>query len=77
MTQFERHIAIVDSRQIGKDIDAKGILRVAVENSGSAADRLRPEAGARPVGDGDVERDAENRDIDPGQVAAVAPPHER
>ena len=74
--QVERHVAVVDGGEVVEDVDAERILRVAVEDRRGAADRLRAEAGARPVGHRHVERDAEDGEVDAGQVAAVAPPHE-
>ena len=77
IVQVERHVAVIDRREVGEDVEAEGILRVAVEDRRGAADRLRAEARARPVGHRHVERDAEDREVDAGQVAAVAPAHER
>ena len=74
--QVERHVAVVDRGELVEDVEAEGILRIAVEDRRGAADRLRTEAGARPVRHRHVERDAEDREIDAGQVAAVAPAHE-
>ena len=76
IVQVERDVAVVDRGEVVEDVEAERILRVAVEDRRGAADRLRAEARARPVGHGHVERDAEDGEIDAGQVAAVAPPHE-
>ena len=73
----EHAVAIVDDCQGRERVVAQGILRVAVEDGAGTADRLRPEAGTRPVGDRRVERDAPDRDVDVGQIAAVAAAHER
>src|SRR5690606_35487078 len=72
----ERAVAMVDHGHGGEGIDAEGILRVAVEDRRGAADRLRPEARARPVGDGRVEGDAPDHRVDARKLAAVAPAHE-
>ena len=72
----ERAVAVVDHGEGGERVDAERILRIAVEDRRGTPDRLRPEAGARPVGDGAVEGDAEDHRIDPGELPAVAPAHE-
>ena len=74
--QVERDVAVIDRGELAENVDPEGVLRVAVEDRRGAADRLRPEAGARPVRHRHVERDAEDREIHAGQVAAVAPAHE-
>ena len=74
---IEGDIAVVDRRKLLVEIEAKRVLRIAVENGRRAADRLRTEARPRPVRDRNVERDPEDREVDAGQIAAVTPPHER
>ena len=72
----EAAVAIVDHGECGERVTAERVLRVAVEDGRGPPDRLRPEAGARAVGDGGVERDAPDRDVDPSEIAAVAAAHE-
>ena len=74
--EVERGVAVVDDRERRERVEAERILRIAVEDRRGAADRLRPEARARPVGRRLVERDAPDHRIDAGEVARVAPPHE-
>ena len=47
--EIERAVAIVDDRQRFERVEAEGILRIAVEDRRSPADRLRPKAGAGAV----------------------------
>jgi hypothetical protein len=75
--KIERDVAVVHNGEFPEDVDPERILRIAVEDGRGAADRLRPEAGARAVGDGHVERDAEHGEIHAGEVAAVTAAHER
>ncbi len=74
--EVERDVPMIDGGDVFENVEAEGVLRVAVEDRRSAADRLRTEAGARAVGDRHVERHAENGEVDAGQVAAVAAAHE-
>ena len=72
----EQAVAIVDDGQLVERIDVERILRIAVHDRGGAADRLRPEAGARPVGHGRVERNAPDDRVGALDVLGVFAPHE-
>ena len=54
----------------------KRILRIVVEDRRGAPDRLRSEAGARPVGHGRVEGDAPDHGVGTLHVLRVFAPHE-
>ena len=68
-------IAIIDHRQRVERIAPQRILRIAVEDRGSPADRLRPETRTWPVRRCRIERDAKNGCIHAGKFPAISPPH--
>ena len=72
----EGTVAIVDDRERLERVAAERVLRVAAQDRRGPADGLRPEAGAGAVADRRVEGDAPDRDVDTGQLAAVAAAHE-
>src|SRR5690606_1899501 len=69
-------VADIDRGELFVKIEAKRILRIALEDRGGRADRARAEARARPVRGGGVERHAPDREIGALRVFRVAPPHE-
>ena len=72
----EHKIAVIDHRQALKHLDPGREMRRPGEIGRGPADRLRAKAGAWPVAGGEIEGDAGDGDIDVGEVAAIAPPHE-
>ena len=72
----EQAIAIVDHRHCLEQLAVEGILRIVVEDRRGAADRLRPEARARPVGHRGVEGDTPHDRVRALDVLGVAPSHE-
>ena len=72
----EQAVAIVDDRQRLEQVAVERILRVVVEDRRGAADRLRPEARARPVGDGGVERNAPDDRVRALHVLGISAAHE-
>ncbi len=62
----ERHVADVGRLQFRHRRDAVGV--VERPDPLDVADRPRPEARARAVGDGEVHRHADQRHIDPGEL---------
>ena len=72
----EQAIAIVDDRHLLEQVAVERILRIVVEDGGGTAYRLRPEAGARPVGDGRVEGNAPDDGVGALDGLGVFPPHE-
>ena len=71
-----RQVAVVDDRQRIAEVDAEAGVE-GPQQRGSGADRLGPEARARPEGDGGVERDPVDGCVDARQVGDVRQPHER
>ncbi len=69
-------VAIVDDGQRIEGIEEPGPERSPGMLRRGLADGLRPEAGARPVGDRLIEGNAGDRDIDALEVAGVFAPHE-
>jgi hypothetical protein len=72
----EQAVAVVDDREILEQVEAERILWIDVEDRRGAADRLRAEARARPVGDGRVEGDTPDHGIRPLHVLAEPAAHE-
>ena len=75
--QIEWHVPVVDRGKLLEEVEAERILRVAIEDRGSAADGLRAETGSGTVGHGHIKGNSENREIDARQVTGIAAPHER
>jgi len=72
------HVAGVEHPQVAQTVGPQGQRRTCpvVRKVVGHPDRLRPEAGARPVGGAAVERCAEDDDVSPGiraRIVQVAP----
>jgi hypothetical protein len=65
----DRGVAVVDDPQRGERVDPG--LEVRTGRAAGGADRARAEAGPGPVGDEVVRRRADDRDVDPGELAGV------
>ena len=72
----EQAIAIVDHGELFEQVAVERILRIVVEDRGGAADRLRAEARARPVGHGGVEGNAPDDRVRALHVLGIFAPHE-
>src|SRR5690606_36354037 len=66
----------IDDRKGLEEVEGEGILRVDVEDRRGAADRLRAEARARPVGDGGVEGNAPDHRVRALHVLGELAAHE-
>ena len=71
--RIEKAIAIVDHREMRERIEAERKRLQLRQLHRCGADRLRPEATARPKRDRRVVRHAADGDVDAGEVARVAP----
>jgi len=72
----EQAVAIVDDRHSRKQVARKGVLGIVVEDRRSTADRLRPEARARPVGNRRVEGNAPDHRVHAPERLGIFPTHE-
>ena len=68
-------VAVVDDRERLAEIDAEPRV-VRAEQRRRGADRLRPEARARPIRDRGVERNPVDGGVDAGELRHVREPHE-
>ena len=76
VADVEQAVAVVDHRQRLEQVAVERILRVGIEDRRGPADRLRAETGARPVGDGGIERDAPHDRVGALHVLGIFAPHE-
>ena len=77
IARVEQAVAIIDHREPCEQVALERILRVVVHDRRGAADRLRAEARARPVGDRRIEGDTPDDRIRALHVLRIAAAHER